>query len=166
MASAQTSSSSQDYMKARVPKEKPERPTQDTRTSSMKDKMNKPMDGDKFQDSIVHPVHTADASAYSVDKIMEAIDSIMLEGAHASQLCPWHTQQVTRANEHVLGFDPMERYMAEAEAEQSAVYHGVQEGTLSITKACTCAAVLSAAMNSTSKISSVEQSLQADGQSH
>ncbi|KAJ4303487.1 hypothetical protein N0V90_002382 [Kalmusia sp. IMI 367209] len=156
MASTQTSSGSRNSMKPRVAKEKPECPTQDPRTNSTKDKMTKPMDGNKSQDSIVHPTHTADASAYNVDKTMEAIDKIMQEGIHASQLCPWHTQQVTHTNEHAPGLDPMERYMAEAEAEQSAVYHGVQEGTLSITKACTCAAVLSAATHSTSKTSSVE----------
>jgi hypothetical protein len=83
-----------------------------------------------------------DTSAHSVDKTMEAIDTIMQKSLYTSQLCPWHTQQVTQANKSIAGLDPLQRYMAEDETEQSAIYHGVKEGTLSITKACTCAATL------------------------
>jgi hypothetical protein len=84
----------------------------------------------------------ADTSAHSVDRTMEAIDAIMQKRLYTSQLCPWHTQQVQQANKVTAGLDPLQRYMAEDETQQSAVYHGVKEGTLSITKACTCAATL------------------------
>ncbi|KAF2688342.1 hypothetical protein K458DRAFT_400550 [Lentithecium fluviatile CBS 122367] len=169
MASTHTGIRPQSPMKADVGEENPERPIQDDEPSSMKEKMTTSMDEDKSQDNIVHPTHATDAFAYNVDKTMEAIDGIMLAGLHESQPCPWHTRQVSHENKHIRDLDPMGRYMAEAEAEQSTVYHGVQKGTLSITKPCTCAEVLSAAMNLASRISSVEQyqlRLQANSRSH
>jgi hypothetical protein len=84
-----------------------------------------------------------DTSAHSVDQSMEAIDAFMQKRLYTAQLCPWHTQQVTQADKSIAALDPLQRYMAEDETEQSAVYHGVKEGTLSITKACTCATTLS-----------------------
>lgn len=122
------------------------------RTWLIMSSMPRPIDEGKARD---YNVHAADSFAYSVDKSMKAIDNIILEDFHMSQLCPWHTQQVMCTNKHGAGMDPMERYMAEAETEQSAVYRGIREGTLSITKACTCAELLSAAKSSKSKVSSV-----------
>jgi hypothetical protein len=84
-----------------------------------------------------------DTSAHSVDQTMEAIDATIQKRPYTSQLCPWHTQQVTQGNKSMASLDPLQRYMAEDETEQSAIYYGIKEGTLSITKACTCAATLS-----------------------
>jgi len=129
----------------------------------------KSINEDKSRDSIAHTTHAGDASAHDADKAMEAIDRFILDGFHVSQLCPWHTQQVTRANKHRTGLNPMQRFMAEAEGERGAVYYGAQEGAPSITRACTCATILSAAMNSTSKTRTVEQQqqrFQADDGSH
>jgi hypothetical protein len=95
-----------------------------------------------------------DALADSVDHTMAAIDDIMRRGVYAPQLCPWHTQQV---NAPKTGLSPMERYMAETEIEQSAIYCRNQDGTLSLSKGCTCGAAFSAVMSSTSNISSGEK---------
>lgn len=112
--------------------------------------------GEESQESTVQLPHTTDIIAYNVDKTMKTIDNIMLGGHHTPHLCPRHTQQVTQVNGHASVFNPMERYMAETEAEQSAVYHGCYEGTLSITKPCTCAEVLSVGMKSSSNMSSTD----------
>jgi hypothetical protein len=80
-----------------------------------------------------------------VDNTMEAIDAVVMS-PDTDQLCPYHAHQVTQSGGLVTGLDPMDRFMMEDIVDQGSVYHRYEEGTLSITKACTCAEIISAKM--------------------
>ncbi|KAF2648403.1 hypothetical protein K491DRAFT_722613 [Lophiostoma macrostomum CBS 122681] len=109
-----------------------------------------------------HDSGVDDAVVDNVDETMTTIDDFMRRGVGVPQLCPWHRQQVMGTNAAVAGLSPMQRYMAETETEQSTVYYRALYGTLSIAKACTCGAALSAVMESTSSPDLVEN----NGQRH
>jgi hypothetical protein len=57
-------------------------------------------------------------------------------GAHA---CPYHIKLLAmKSNANTKNMTPMERFLAEGSAEQSAVFLREDTGELSIAKGCTC----------------------------
>jgi hypothetical protein len=79
-----------------------------------------------------------DNLADDVDRTMASVDNIRQSSQHTIQLCPYHENQTSQTGRSLTELDPMDRFLIHDVSEQSSICYGPQEGTLSITKPCTC----------------------------
>lgn len=88
-----------------------------------------------------------DEAARGADATMTAIDSALRTGLIATKTCSYHEQQLGQSGKAMT---PMERFLAAGPESESSILNVEHEGYLSITKPCTCAALIRSAIEAMS----------------